>query len=106
MEREHMASISYASVVDSLMYAKVSTRLDITFAVEVPGRYQNNLGTEHCKDARKVLRYLQGNKNYWLAYKHSDNLYTNSDSDFAGCVDTRKSTFLLVGGAVSWKSSE
>lgn len=64
LEREHMASISYASVVDSLMYAKVSTRLDITFAVEVPGRYQNNLGTEHCKDARKVLRYLRGNKNY------------------------------------------
>ena len=33
-----------------------------------------------------------------------------SDSDFAGCVDTRKSTlgfvFLLAGGAISWKSAK
>ena len=33
-----------------------------------------------------------------------------SDSDFAGCVDSRKSTFgyvfLLDGGAISWKSGK
>ena len=33
-----------------------------------------------------------------------------SDSDYAGCVDSRKSTFsyifLLAGGAVSWKSGK
>jgi len=33
-----------------------------------------------------------------------------TDSDFAGCVDTRKSTFgyvyLLAGGAISWKSAK
>jgi len=33
-----------------------------------------------------------------------------SDSDFAGCVDTRKFTlgfvFLLGGGAISWKSAK
>ena len=47
-----------------------------------------------------------------LTYKRSDHLevigYT--DSDFAGCVDTRKSTFgyvyLLAGGAISWKSAK
>jgi len=47
-----------------------------------------------------------------LTYKRSDNLevigYT--DSDFAGCVDTRKSTFgyvyLLAGGAISCKSAK
>ena len=31
-----------------------------------------------------------------------------SDSDFAGCVDSRKSTswyiFMMVGGAISWSS--
>ena len=45
-----------------------------------------------------------------LTYKKSDHLEVieYSDSDFAGCVDTRKSTFdytfLLAGGAISWKS--
>lgn len=33
-----------------------------------------------------------------------------SDSDFAGCVDSRKSTsgytFMMVGGAVSWRSAK
>jgi len=47
-----------------------------------------------------------------LTYKRSDHLevigYT--DSDFAGCINTRKSTFgyvyLLVGEAISWKSAK
>ena len=33
-----------------------------------------------------------------------------SDSDYAGCVDSRKSTFgyvfMLAGGVISWKSSK
>ena len=47
-----------------------------------------------------------------LTYRKSDHLEVigYSDSDFAGCVDTRKSTFgytfLLVGGAISWKSAK
>ena len=47
-----------------------------------------------------------------LTYRRSDHLEVieYSDSDFAGCVDTRKSTlgyvFLLAGGAVSWKSAK
>ena len=47
-----------------------------------------------------------------LTYRRSDNLevigYT--DADFAGCVDSRKSTsgyiYTLAGGAISWKSSK
>jgi len=47
-----------------------------------------------------------------LTYKRSDHLEVIRyiDSDFAGCVDTRKSTFgyvyLLAGGAISWKSAK
>jgi len=47
-----------------------------------------------------------------LTYKRSNHLeligYTNSDFD--GCVDTRKSTFgyvyLFAGGVISWKSAK
>ena len=76
------------------------------------GRYQSNPGIDHWKAGKKVLRYLQGTKDYMLTYKRSSHLEVvgYSDSDYAGCVDSRKSTFgymfLLAGGAVSWKSGK
>ena len=57
------------------------------------------------------MRYLQGTKDYLLTFKRSDNLEVigYSDSDFAGCIDSQKSTFgylfMLAGGTISWKSS-
>jgi hypothetical protein len=45
-----------------------------------------------------------------LTYMKTDNLEVigYSDSDFAGCVDSQKSTssyvFTLANGAISWKS--
>ncbi|XP_052728444.1 secreted RxLR effector protein 161-like [Vigna angularis] len=107
-----MESIPYASVVRSLMYAQTCTRPDISFAVGILGRYQSNPGMDHWKAAKKVLRYLQGTKEYMLTYRKSDHLEMvgYSDSDYAGCVDSRKSTFgyvyLLAGGAISWKSAK
>ncbi|KAL4366702.1 hypothetical protein GQ457_05G014270 [Hibiscus cannabinus] len=61
-EREQMKNIPYASVVGSLMYAQVCTRPDIAFAVGMLGRYQSNLGIDHWRAAKKVLRYLKGTK--------------------------------------------
>src|SRR6185437_340235 len=64
------------------------------------------------KRLRIVLRYLQGNKEYMLTYKRTENLEVVGylDTDFAGCVDTKKSTsgyvFTLANGAISWKSSK
>ncbi|KAL0286312.1 UNVERIFIED_CONTAM: Retrovirus-related Pol polyprotein from transposon TNT 1-94 [Sesamum angustifolium] len=91
---------------------EVCTRPDIAFAVGMLGRYQSNPGIEHWKAAKKVMRYLQGTKDLQLIYKHTENLEVvgYSDSDFAGCLDTRKSTsgyiFLLANGAISWKSTK
>jgi hypothetical protein len=74
------------------------------------GRYQKNPGKVHWVGVKKALRYCQGTKDFMLKYRRSDNLevvgYT--DADFAGCVDSRKSTsgyiYMLSGGAISWKS--
>ena len=112
VERKEMESIPYASVVGSLMYLQTCTRPDISFAVGMLGRYQSNPGIDHWKAAKKVLRYLQGTKDYMLTYKRSNELEVigYSDSDFAGCLDSRKSTFgylfLLAEAAVSWKSAK
>jgi len=80
-----MKNIPYASVVESLMCAQTGMRPDISFAVSMLG-------------AKKVLRYLQGIKNHMLTYKRFDYLKVirYKDSDFAGCVDTRKFTFGYV----------
>src|ERR1044072_5624466 len=111
-EREHMLNIPCASAVGSLMYAQVCTRPDIAYVVGVLGRYQSNPGIDHWRAAKKVMRYLQGTKNFMLMYKRTDVLEVigYSDSDYAGCIDTRKSTssyvFMLAGGAVSWRSAK
>jgi len=56
------------------------------------------------------MRCLQRTKDYKLIYKRSDHLEAvkYSDSDFAGCPNSKKSTsgyvFLLAEGAISWRS--
>ncbi|KAL0378762.1 UNVERIFIED_CONTAM: Secreted RxLR effector protein [Sesamum radiatum] len=58
------------------------------------------------------MRYLQGTKDYMLMYRRTENLEVvgYSDSDFVGCVDSRKSTygyiFMIFSRAVSWKSAK
>ena len=92
------------------MYAQTCIRPDISFAVGMLSRYQSNPGLAHWNAAKKVMRYLQGTKNHVLTYRRTNNLevIVYSDSDYAGCVDTRKSTFgylfFLANGTVSWKS--
>ena len=110
LEQEQMKNIPYALAVGSLMYAQVCTRPDIAFAVGMLGRYQSNPGIDHWRAAKKVMRYLQGTKDYMLMYRRTDDLEVvgYSDADFTRCVDSRKSTlayiFMLAGGAVSWRS--
>ncbi|GJU38197.1 zinc finger, CCHC-type containing protein [Tanacetum coccineum] len=70
------------------------------------------MGKEHCTAAKKVLRYIQGTKNSMLSYRKTDNLEVigYSDSDFAKCKDSSRSTsgyiFMLSGGPISWISRE
>ncbi|KAK4395840.1 Retrovirus-related Pol polyprotein from transposon TNT 1-94, partial [Sesamum angolense] len=87
LEREQMKDILYASAIGSLMYAQVCTRPDNAFAVGMLGRYQSNLGLDHWRAAKKVMRYLKGTKDYMLMYRRTENLE-------------------VVGGAVSWRRAK
>ena len=42
-----MKAVPYSSVVGSLMYAQVCTRLDIAFVVDVLGRYLSDPSQSH-----------------------------------------------------------
>jgi chaperone required for assembly of F1-ATPase len=101
-----MKSVPYASAVGSIMYAQVCTCPDLDFITGMLDRFQSNLGLDHWRTIKKVLRYMQGMKDYMLIYRRSDNLEVvgYSHADYAGCVDSKKSTsgyiFILVEGAI------
>ena len=106
LEVEQMKNILYVLPVESLMSAQVCTRPDIAFALGVLGRYNSNSGMDHQRATKKVLRYLQGTKDYILMYRRTDDLemISYSDSDFVGCVDSRKLSgyiFMFAGRVVS-----
>jgi hypothetical protein len=110
LEINEIKSIPYASAIGSIMYVQVCMRPNLAFVTGLLRIFQSNPGIKHWKAAKKTLRYLQGTKHYMLTYKRTDNLEVigYSDSDFAGCVDSQKSTsgyvFTLANGAISWKS--
>ena len=103
----HMKNIRYTSAIGSLIYAQVCTRPDIAFVIRVLGRYHSNPGIDDERATKKVMRYLQGTKDYMLMYRRTYSLEVigYSDANFAGCFDSRKSTsgyiFKLVYRAVS-----
>ena len=54
-----MEKIPYASEVGSLMYAMMSTRPDIAYAVSMVSRYMSNPGQQHWATVKWILHYLR-----------------------------------------------
>ncbi|KAL7154984.1 hypothetical protein ABFS83_03G042100 [Erythranthe nasuta] len=112
-ENEYMKEIPYANIVGSTMYCMVSTRPDLAYALSILSRFMTEPGIEHWFALKSLLKYLKGSKGVGLLYQkrvdatHVVNGYV--DSDYAGCLDTRKSLsgyiYTSYGGAISWKSS-
>ena len=109
-DKVKMKKVPYASIVGSLMYAQVCTRPNIAFVDNALERHLSDLGLDHWKAVKKVLRYLKGTKDHMLTFKKFDQLQVIGyfDFDFTDCPDDRKSTsdfiFMMAGGAISWKS--
>ena len=108
-EMAYMTKVPYASVVGSLMYAMVCTRLDIAHAVGFVSRYMNNLGKEHWMAVKWILKYLRGTTNKALCFGGSNiSLQGYVDVDMAGDRDNRRSktgyVFTIGGTIISWVS--
>jgi len=108
-EKALICEVLYASVVGSLMYVMVCTRPEITQAIRVVSRYISNPRNEHWRAMKWILRYLKGNSDMSLCYGGTDvQVLGYVDSDFAGDIDSRRSTishvFTLGSGVVSWIS--
>ena len=86
------------SSTGSLLYSALCTRPDIFFAVIQLARFNANPGATHVKANQQVLRYIKGTMNQGLKFSKDKNfdgklrIRAFVDSDWAGCIDTRRST--------------
>ena len=102
----------YQAVIGSLNYAAICTRPDLSTAVGILSKFMQNPGNEHWVGVKRVLRYVQGTLDYGLVYHHSPEFHLKAyaDSDWAGCVETRKSTSghvcCLGSNTISWRSKK
>ena len=89
------------------------TRPDITFTVNKLCKYMSNPGAVHWQALKHLIRYLKGTQHLGLCYNFAQtadvqSLHGYTDSSFADCPDTSKSTigyvFYYHGAILSWFS--
>ena len=108
-EISEMNLVPYRSAVGSLIYLVTGTRPDIAVAVGETAKYSNNPGKQHWMAVKRILRYLKETINFGIECNpKSIDLVGYSDADWAGDLDTRRSTtgylFKLGGVPICWKS--
>ena len=108
-ERNRMSSISYGSIVGSIMYTMLCTRLDVAYALGTVSGFQVDLGKDHWKAMKNILKYLRRTRDIFLIYGGFDlKLKGYTNSSFQSDPDDSKSisgyVFTLYSGAISWKN--
>ena len=98
------ANVPYRQAIGSLVYLVSCTRPDFAFTVRRLSQYLENPRQQHWRAVKRALRYLWSTRDHGILYdgKHGSEVIGYSDSDYAGCTVTRKSTsgyiFMLGGG--------
>jgi len=108
----HEANASrYRSLIGSLLYL-IATRPDIMYATSLLSRFVQKRVQINYGVGKRILRYLQGTKEFGIWYKTMTNsrIIGYTDSDWAGSIDDMKSTssyaFSLGSGIFSWASKK
>jgi hypothetical protein len=99
-ERLEMQGVRYRHAVGHLLYAAIVTRFDVMNAVRELSRFMEAPGLEHWGAAKRIMRYIKSTLDFKLTYGPFpvdcfDDCFTLvgfSDSDWCGCIDTRRST--------------
>lgn len=103
--------LEYSRAIGSLMYAMISTRPDIAYAVGKLSRFTSNPSRHHWHAITRVFKYLKGTMNYGLSYMGFPSVLEGySDASWINNAEDSSSTsgwvFLLGGGAISWASKK
>jgi hypothetical protein len=105
-----MSKHPYRQLIGCLVYLALGTRPDIAHAVQHLSQFLENPGLRHWDAAIRVVRYLKGTRTYGLVLGGHIPITLSgmTDSDYANCLDTRRSVsgycFTLGNGIISWSS--
>ena len=102
----------YQQAIGCLTYAATTTRPDIAAAVGILSQFMSTPSLDHWMGVKRILRYIKGSLHYGLRFYADDNskdgLIGYTDADWAGDLDTRRSTsgyaFFLGNSVISWLS--
>ncbi|XP_022014124.1 uncharacterized mitochondrial protein AtMg00810-like [Helianthus annuus] len=100
---------TYRSLAGALQYLTF-TRPDISYAVQQICMHMHAPTIDHWNALKRIIRYLQGTSAYGLHLGPVPDLrlVANTDADWAGCPDTRRSTsgycVYLGENLISWSS--
>ena len=95
---------TYQMAIGSLTYAALCTRPDLSAAVNTMSQFMSNPNTTHWIGIKRILRYLRGTTSYGIVYNggNSNNeLKGYSDADWAGDINTRRSTCAITPSRLS-----
>jgi hypothetical protein len=109
-EAGQATNFPYREAIGCLNYLAVMTRPDIAFAVNKAAKFCEDPQPAHWQAVKRILRYLKLTMHIGIIYSGKDtSIATYCDSDYAGDLDTRRSTSgtvsLMNGGPITWNSS-
>jgi hypothetical protein len=101
--------ISYQSIVKSLMYIMLETRLDITYFMSVISRYVSNFTQTHWQAVKRIFRYLRETYQIKLMFREAlKSLKSYTNSNWTENQDIRRSiseyAFNVNSEIISWFS--
>ena len=109
-DKEELAKYPYRSLVGCLLYLSIASRPDITYAVQQLSQFLDSYSYAHWNAAIRIVRYLKGTRELKLVLGGTNpiSLVGFTDSDWANCLDTRRSvggySFTLGSGIISWNT--
>lgn len=111
-DNEHCRKIDqtqYQSLIGSLMYIAINTRLDILHSVCKLSQRNNDPHEEHLVAAKRLLRYLSTTKDKQIKYEKTGKpveCYTDADwgSDSTDRGSYTGYTFMMAGAVFSYES--
>ena len=108
-QKAYVSEFPYQNIVGALLYLALNTRPDISYAVGVLARFNTYPNFRACKALVRLLIYLRSTPKVGIQFRNDDlNLFAYSDADWAGDLDTRRSTtgyiVYAAGGPIAWQS--